>query len=228
MATVDREKVCTECLTNPKRQRKGKKFPLCDDCRKIVTARRWKARSLKRTLIEGQLVQFNLGDGWKTGYLIKFRETRADVQPIGAIGRIPDVIGVNIDSMKPEPNPSKLWPTVDDFYRASKRSAPVVLVADPTAINKSRAAEVKRGGPLVDWSPAASKAAPKPTAVKMPRAPKADSAARTAHDAEVFALKNSTKLTYTQLDLQIYGKITHGNLSWAAYKREAARVGGQS
>ena len=227
MATVDREKVCTECLTNPKRQRKGKKFPLCDDCRKIVTARRWKARSLKRTLIEGQLVQFNLGDGWKTGYLIKFRETRADVQPIGAIGRIPDVIGVNIDSMKPEPNPSKLWPTVDDFYRANKRSAPVVLVADPTAANKNvtRVQKVTVFTKREQPKPVNSS---RPLTEKKARAPKADNAARTAHDAEVFAQKNSTKLTYTQLDLQIYGKITHGNLSWAAYKREAARVGGQS
>ena len=226
MATVDREKVCTECLTNPKRQRKGKKFPLCDDCRKIVTARRWKARSLKRTLIEGQLVQFNLGGGWKTGYLIKFRETRADVQPIGAIGRIPDVIGVNIDSMKPEPNPSKLWPTVDDFYRANKRSAPVVLVADPTAANKNvtRVQKVTVFTKREQPKPVNSS---KPVTEKKARAPKADSAARTAHDAEVFALKNSTKLTYTQLDLQIYGKITHGNLSWAAYRRESARVGGE-
>jgi len=223
MATVDRAKVCTECLTNPKRQRKGKKFPLCDDCRKIVTARRWKARSLKRTLIEGQLVQFNLGDGWKTGYLIKFRETRADVQPIGAIGRIPDVIGVNIDSMKPEPNPSKLWPTVDDFYRANKRTAPVVLVADPTAANKN-AVRVQKVTVFTEREQSKPVNSSKPVTEKKARAPKADNAARTAHDAEVFAQKNSTKLTYTQLDLQIYGKITHGNLSWAAYKREAARV----
>jgi len=217
MATVDRTKVCTECLTNPKRQRKGKIFPLCDLCRVIITTKRWKIRGLKRAFIEGQLVQFNPGDGWKTGYLIKVRETRADVQPIGAIGRIPDVIGVNIDSMKPEPNPSKLWPTVDDFYRANKRTAPVVLVADPTAANKN----VTRVQKVTVFT---KREQPKPLTEKKARAPKADSAARTAHDAEVFALKNSTKLTYTQLDLQIYGKITHGNLSWAAYKREAARV----
>jgi len=148
------------------------------------------------------------------------------VQPIGAIGRIPDVIGVNIDSMKPEPNPSKLWPTVDDFYRANKRSAPVVLVADPTAANKNvtRVQKVTVFTKREQPKPVNSS---KPVTEKKARAPKADSAARTAHDAEVFALKNSTKLTYTQLDLQIYGKITHGNLSWAAYRRESARVGGE-
>jgi hypothetical protein len=225
MATVDRTKVCTECLTNPKRQRKGKIFPLCDLCRVIITTKRWKIRGLKRAFIEGQLVQFNPGDGWKTGYLIKVRETRADVQPIGAIGRIPDVIGVNIDSMKPEPNPSKLWPTVDDFYRANKRTAPVVLVADPTAANKN----VTRVQKVTVFT---KREQPKPVnssklvTEKKARAPKVNDVERTAKDAEVYALKNSTKLTYTQIDLQIYGKITHGNLSWAAYRRESARVGG--
>jgi hypothetical protein len=93
----------------------------------------------------------------------------------------------------------------------------VVLVADPTAANKN----VTRVQKVTVFT---KREQPKPLTEKKARAPKADSAARTAHDAEVFALKNSTKLTYTQLDLQIYGKITHGNLSWAAYKREAARV----
>jgi hypothetical protein len=133
------------------------------------------------------------------------------------------VIGVNIDSMKPEPNPSKLWPTVDDFYRANKRTAPVVLVADPTAANKN-AVRVQKAAVFTKREQPKPVNSSKPVTEKKARAPKADNAARTAHDAEVFALKNSTKLTYTQLDLQIYGKITHGNLSWAAYKREAARV----
>ena len=132
MAKVDKSKVCTECLTQPRRQRKGKVFPLCDDCRPIIIGRKWKIRKLKRTLMEGALVQFHTADGgWRAGYLLKMREMRADVQPVGAIGKVPDVVVVNIDALKLEPNPSKLWPTVDDFYRANKRSKPVVLVSNP-------------------------------------------------------------------------------------------------
>ena len=223
---LSKTEACTECRTEPKRVRKGKKFPLCDLCRRIVTARRWKTRSLRRTLKDGALIQFNQGDGWRAGYLVKMFDMRADVQPIGAIGKIPNLISVNIVNLKPEPNPSRLWPTCLDFYKANKRSAPVVLVADPTAANKN-AVRVQKAAVFTKREQPKPVNSSKPVTEKMPRAPKADNAARTAHDAEVFALKNSTKLTYTQLDLQIYGKITHGNLSWAAYCRESARVGGE-
>jgi hypothetical protein len=223
MATVDRTKVCTECLTNPKRQRKGKKFPLCDDCRKIVTARRWKTRSLKRTLKEGSLIQFHQGDGWRGAYLLKLCDVRADIQPIGAIGKIPDVISINIVNIKAEPNPSKLWPTVDDFYRANKRTAPVVLVADPTATNKN-VTRVQKVAVFTKREQPKPVNSSKPLTEKKARAPKVNDVERTAKDAEVYALKNSTKLTYTQLDLQVFSRVTHGNLSWAAYKRESARV----
>ncbi len=130
MATIDRAKVCTECLSEPKRVRRGKKFPLCEECRAIITKKKWKVRSLKRILIEGRTVQF-YDTGWRVGYLIKLRETRADVQPVGAVGRIPEVIGVNIEDLKKEAGASKLWETVEDFYKANTRKKPVVLVADP-------------------------------------------------------------------------------------------------
>jgi len=130
MATIDRAKTCTECLSEPRRVRKGKIFPLCDLCRVIVTTKKWKTRQLKRLLIEGRLVQFNIGDGWRAGYLLKLRETRADVQPIGAVGRIPDVVAVNIVDLKKEEGIGKLWENVQDFYKANQARKPVVLVAD--------------------------------------------------------------------------------------------------
>ena len=220
---LSKTEACTECRTEPKRVRKGKKFPLCDLCRRIVTARRWKARSLKRTLKEGSLIQFHQGDGWRGAYLLKLCDVRADIQPIGAIGKIPDVISTNIVNLKAEPNPSKLWPTVDDFYRANKRSAPVVLVADPTATNKN-VTRVQKVAVFTKREQPKPVNSSKPLTEKKARAPKVNDVERTAKDAEVYALKNSTKLTYTQLDLQVFSRVTHGNLSWAAYKRESARV----
>ena len=168
MATVDRTKVCTECLTNPKRQRKGKKFPLCDDCRKIVTTRRWKARSLKRTLKDGALIQFNQGDGWRAGYLVKMFDVRADVQPIGAIGKIPDLISINITSLKPESNPSRLWPTCLDFYKANKRSAPVVLVSNPESAARNDKPFTQRptSDPVQKVNTVVNPTTPKPVAEK--------------------------------------------------------------
>ena len=245
MAKVDKSKVCSECLTQPRRQRKGKVFPLCDDCRPIIVGRKWKIRKLKRTLMEGALVQFHTADGgWRAGYLLKMREMRADVQPVGAIGKVPDVVVVNIDALKPEPNPSKLWPTVDDFYRANTRSKPVVLVADPiqkpSGAKKSEVEKIKEQrvaraavqkvnfihGEKDDATFAAKMTEHKAAVMKSPRAPKASDAERVAKDAEVYAARNANpKLTWAMLDLQIYGRVTHGNLSWSSYKREAARRG---
>ena len=165
MAIVDRAKTCTECLSQPRRVRKGKMFPLCDDCRPIITAKKWKIRKLKRELIEGSLVQFNVGDGSRIGYLLKMRETRADVQPIGAVGRVPDIEGVSINDLKKEPNPSRLWPTVEDFYKANRAKKPVVLVADPrsAALNEevSRYFRERAGG-----KPFVQQTAPEPVVVK--------------------------------------------------------------
>ena len=138
MATIDRAKVCTECLSNTRRVRKGKTFPLCDLCRVVVTAKKWKTRQLKRRLVEGRVIQFNVGDGWRAGYLLKMRETRADVQPIGAVGRIPDVIVVNIVDLKKEEGAPKLWENVEDFYRANRTKKPVVLVADHQSAEHDR------------------------------------------------------------------------------------------
>ena len=81
--------------------------------------------------VEGSLVSFNVGDGWRCGYLLKIRETRGDVQPIGVIGKIPSIVTCNLADIRLEPNQSVKWPTVDDFYRANKRTAPVVLLARP-------------------------------------------------------------------------------------------------
>lgn len=139
MATIDRAKVCTECLTELRRVRKGKTFPLCDLCRVVVTTKKWKTRQLKRRLVEGRVIQFNVGGGWRAGYLLKLRETRADVQPIGAVGRIPDVIGVNIVDLKKEEGSPKLWENVEDFYRVNRAKKPVVLVADPVSAEQDRA-----------------------------------------------------------------------------------------
>jgi len=233
MAKVDKSKVCTECLTQPRRQRKGKVFPLCDDCRPIIIGRKWKIRKLKRTLMEGALVQFHTADGgWRAGYLLKMREMRADVQPVGAIGKVPDVVVVNIDALKPEPNPSKLWPTVDDFYRANTRSKPVVLVADPiqkpSGAKKSEVEKIKEQRAARAVVQKVDAPAPK-SMNKTPRAPKASDAERFAKDAEVYTARNANpKLTWAMLDLQIYGRVTHGNLSWSSYKREVARGGGKA
>ena len=87
--------------------------------------------------VEGSLVSFNVGDGWRCGYLLKIRETRGDVQPIGVIGKIPSIVTCNLADIRLEPNQSVKWPTVDDFYRANKRTAPVVLLAAPSPAAKS-------------------------------------------------------------------------------------------
>ncbi len=122
---------CTECRENLRRVRRGKSFLLCEDCRRTVTTRRWKIRGLKRSLVEGALVQFNTGCGGRTGYLLKIHELRGDIQPIGAIGRIPPVSNVSLADVRPAWSPSCQWPTVDDFYHANKKTEPLVLVAKP-------------------------------------------------------------------------------------------------
>ena len=164
MLPIDRAKVCTECLTAPRRVRKGKKFQLCEDCRRIITTKKWKIRKLKRELIEGRVVQF-YDAGWRAGYLVKLRETRADVQPVGPVGRIPDIIGCNIEDLKKDSS-SKLWETVQDFYKANTKKKVVVLVADHESA--ARDAEISRyfreragGKPFAQQEP------PKPSEVKV-------------------------------------------------------------
>src|SRR5208283_3016921 len=39
----------------------------------------------------------------------------------------------NICDLKKEPNPARMWPTVEDFYKANTVRKPVVLVADPNS-----------------------------------------------------------------------------------------------
>lgn len=124
--------MCSECGDGAQRVRKGKKFKLCEDCRREDTVRRWKVRSVRRDLQEcvGKLVQFNEGTGWKAGYLIKFGSYNdAHIQPIGALGRIPDITSVSLAHVKVETHQSPSMPTVEDFYRVNEKKKVLVLVA---------------------------------------------------------------------------------------------------
>jgi len=134
---IERRAVCTECNEAAPRVRKGKKFKLCEDCRRAVTTKKWRVRAVKRTLSGeiGRPVEFNTGEGWRVGYFIKFGDySDAHIQPVGAMGKVPDIVGVSLADVKVASCGSPSMPTVDDFYKRMEAMKPkkvVVLVAQP-------------------------------------------------------------------------------------------------
>ncbi len=146
---IERRAVCTECNEAAPRVRKGKKFKLCEDCRRAVTTKKWKVRKAQRQLRNeiGHVIEFNEGEGWRTGYLVEAMSVNARVQPIGACGRVPDILTVCLADVKIPTCGSPSMPTVDDFYKrmeAMKPKKTVVLVAEPI----SRKAPDDRGSRL--------------------------------------------------------------------------------
>ncbi len=133
---IERRAVCTECNEAAPRVRKGKKFRLCEDCRRTLTIRKWKVRGIKRVLANeiGRVVEFNQGGGWRTGYLLKIIVGDAIIQPVGALGKIPETIQLTLADVKVASCGSPSMPTVDDFYKRMEAMKPkkvVVLVAQP-------------------------------------------------------------------------------------------------
>ncbi len=134
---IERRAVCIECKEAAPRQRKGKKFKLCEDCRRADTTKKWRVRAVKRTLSGeiGRPVEFNTGEGWRVGYFIKFGDySDAHIQPVGAMGKVPDIVGVSLADVKVASCGSPSMPTVDDFYKRMEAMKPkkvVVLVAQP-------------------------------------------------------------------------------------------------
>ncbi len=140
---IERRAVCTECNEAAPRVRKGKKFKLCEDCRRAVTTKKWKVRKAQRQLRNeiGHVIEFNEGEGWRTGYLVEAMSVNARVQPIGACGRVPDILTVCLADVKIPTCGSPSMPTIEDFYRkmeSMKMKKPVVLVAQPKeAVSKT-------------------------------------------------------------------------------------------
>jgi len=150
MPAIKKSEACAECQEQAPRVRKGKRFKVCEDCRRVLTTNKWKVRKAKRTLREGSLVEYNDGTGWRAGYLLKMRETRADVQPIGARGKVPDVISASITDIK-ETAQSPSMPTVADYLAKNAPVAKkvVVLVAGPT-FTVQVAAAIKDLAPTIE------------------------------------------------------------------------------
>ena len=130
---------CAECGDAAPRVRKGKRFTLCEDCRAAVTTRRWRVRKAMRSLRNeiGHVVEYNEGEGWRTGYLVEILSVNGRVQPIGACGRVPDIVTVCLADVKTPTCGSPSMPTVEDFYRRMESMKPkkvVVLVAQPVVV----------------------------------------------------------------------------------------------
>ncbi len=133
---IERRAVCAECNDAAPRVRKGKRFLLCEDCRRADSTRRWKVRRALRALRNevGRVVEFNQGEGWRTGYLLKIIVGDAIIQPVGALGKIPETIQLTLADVKVASCGSPSMPTVDDFYKRMEAMKPkkvVVLVAQP-------------------------------------------------------------------------------------------------
>ena len=118
---IERRAVCAECNDAAPRVRKGKRFLLCEDCRRADSTRRWKVRRTLRALRNevGRVVEFNQGKGWRTGYLVRIMSANAEVQPIGAAGRVPDTLVIGLADVKAATCGSASMPTIEDFYRKS-------------------------------------------------------------------------------------------------------------
>ncbi len=132
---IERRAVCAECNDAAPRVRKGKRFLLCEDCRRADSTRRWKVRRALRALRNevGRVVEFNQGDGWRAGYLVKIMSANAEVQPIGAAGRVPDTLVIGLANVKAATCGSASMPTIEDFYKRMEAMKPkkvVVLVSE--------------------------------------------------------------------------------------------------
>jgi hypothetical protein len=133
MPAIKRSEACRECKEQPPRVRKGKRFPLCEDCRRAATTRKWKVRRALRQLRSevGRIVEYNEGEGWRTGYLVRIMSINAEVQPIGSIGRIPDLITCCLSDVKVPTCGSSSMPTIDDFYRKMKAARTAAKPVEP-------------------------------------------------------------------------------------------------
>jgi len=187
---------------------------------------------------EGRLVSYNQGEGWRVAYLVKICGGRADIQPIGPIGKVPGILTVSLANLRPELCQSATCPTVQEYYRANDKKKVVLLVAKPTieyppmtsaeravltpAIKKLSVELLPAPPPALVIADTFSKHNVRPfTAAVVQEV----NATKSNKDAEVYATRNAnSKLSWTAIDLQLFGKKTHGNISWAAYKREKARV----
>lgn len=134
---------CSECSANPRYQHHKKLLLLCVDCYREDVVNRLRVRKMTRVLEVGKPLEYSEGEGWRVGYLIKFGSYNdAHIQPVGAIGRVPDITSVKLSNVREATCGSPSMPTVEDFYRKMKR--PVVLVAMPlhkTAAVVAQAAE---------------------------------------------------------------------------------------
>jgi hypothetical protein len=141
MAAIKKSEACVECQEQPPRVRKGKRFKLCEDCRRSVTTRRWHVRKALRSLRNeiGHVVEFNEGEGWRAGYLVETLSVNARVQPIGSCGRIPDIITVCIADVKTPTCGSPSMPTIEDFYKRMETMKPrrVLVASAPFVSHKA-------------------------------------------------------------------------------------------
>lgn len=128
--SVKKSEQCSECSANPRYQHHKKLLLLCVDCYREGVVNRLRVRKMTRVLEIGKPLEFSEGEGWRVGYLIKFGSYNdAHIQPVGAIGRVPDITSVKLTNVRQATCGSPSMPTVEDFYRKMKR--PVLLVATP-------------------------------------------------------------------------------------------------
>lgn len=144
---------CSECSTNPRYQHHKKLLLLCVDCYREDVVNRLRVRKMTRVLEIGKPLEYSEGEGWRVGYLIKFGSYNdAHIQPVGAIGRVPDITSVKLSNVRQATCGSPSMPTVDDFYRKMKR--PVVLVAMPLHKTAAVVAQAAEYGERIKVKPA--------------------------------------------------------------------------
>src|SRR5271166_2750634 len=137
MASLKKSEACITCHEMAVMVKGKHRFERCEDCRRADTIRRWRVRKVRYALRDevGKLISYNVGDGWRAGYLMNIGPNAASVQPIGSInGPAPDIIRVSLADMKLESCQSLKYPRVEDYYamtdKAKKRLP--VLIAHPT------------------------------------------------------------------------------------------------
>ncbi len=209
MVQIERRAVCAECQTSAPRVRKGKRFTLCEDCRAAVTTRRWRVRKAMRSLRNeiGHVVEYNEGEGWRTGYLVEILSVNGRVQPIGACGRVPDIVTVCLADVKKPTCGSPSMPTIEDFYRRMESMKPkkvVVLVAQPQKAAKPAKQEDELAGPETgDVSFPYGANAPAPVFVGLDLATKADVAVVREYTKDsIDVLRNMTPVQKTPVSTE--------------------------
>jgi hypothetical protein len=157
--------LCKECHDQPVRVRRAKRFPLCDDCYRLDVIHRLTVRRVKRTLKEnvGHPVQYNEGQGWRTGYLVSIGESRysgAVIQPIGPLNAAPpDTAVVSLADIKPESLVSSRWPKVEDYLAMFPKRIPV-LIAQPSAVQKTETSTSREQPKKLNAAPRSSNKTP--------------------------------------------------------------------